>query len=498
MDRKYADPEQRILKTNKYVYWGSVIILLFNVIVLYFSDAGKHFTNPKIFAYIMTALFFPATILMGVATYKKNIAAKTSRRILLITISVLHMFCNSVVNNSAVSCIIFALALVSILYYDKRFTIAYGTFVLAYLVLNRVVTIAVGSTVDIKSDIYIIILGLVLYICTFAIATMFELFNADIFGVAEDMNHEQAQMLDNILEVSRVVQDNTQSVGEQMQKLEESSEQVKNAMMEIATGTAATSDSINNQTAMTQSIQGTINTTAEKSENMVRISAQAQNNVSDGVKAVEILNHHTDTIVNTNKLVVENMTLLQETSTSMKSFAETIFEISSQTNLLALNASIESARAGEAGRGFAVVADQIRLLADQTRESTQNISKLIEQLNGGTTATSDAINSSVDAMDEQIAAIDKVEKIFSSMEEKITTLGGDIKTIDTMMHELVNANNTIIESISQLSATSEEITASTENMMEITQQNQENAISTQSMLEIVVQKAAELNKYQKK
>lgn len=497
MERRYADPEQRMTKTNRYLFWGSVVILLFDVIVLYFSDPGKHFTNPRFFAYLMTVVIIPVFILMGIVTYNKKISPKTTRLILLIAVSIVHIFCNSVVNNSAVSCMIFAIAMVNILYYERKFTLAYGTFVLAYLLLNRVITMVVGSTVDIKSDIYIMILAIILYICVAAISNMFDLFNSDIFGVAEDVNKEQSQMLEKILEIAQTVKENTASAENKMQMLEQSTEQVKNSMREIATGTAATSESIESQTEMTQSIQNTINTTAEKSESMVQVSKEAQSSVKNGIEAVDVLNHQTDTIVNTNQMVVEHMTSLQEEASSMKQFAETIFEISSQTNLLALNASIESARAGEAGKGFAVVADQIRLLAEQSREATQSISELIEKLNNGTTATAEAINNSVEAMDEQVQAIGKVDESFTFVEQKILELSNDIQVIDSLMKEMVTANNAIIESISQLSATSEEITASTESMMEITIQNQENAKDTQAMLEIVSKKAAELNAYQK-
>ena len=65
--------------------------------------------------------------------------------------------------------------------------------------------------------------------------------------------------------------------------------------------------------------------------------------------------------------VIQSLTAKVE---EVKSFVESIINISNQTNLLALNASIEAARAGEAGKGFAVVADEIRQLSEQTKDAS--------------------------------------------------------------------------------------------------------------------------------
>lgn len=496
MERKYADSEKRIQKTNRYLLWGSLIVLTIEVVMLYISDMLFH-VNGRLMAYLMTGVTAVAAVVMFLLAYKSRMPVKRVRTIMLVIITVLHIICTALTDNAAVSCMLFAMAFVCILYYDKKLTIFYSNLVLVYMIANRIVMMVATDSGNKMENVCMMLLALVLHICVVAVNAVFTLYNGDIFGVAEDVNREQKAMMEQILDIASVVKDNTMSAKGQMHALEQSAGVMLNSMEEIAAGTLSTAESVQSQTAMTQEIQNSIQATAEKSRNMVEISEQAQEGVRHGNDAVDALNHHTEVIVSTNKLVVENMEHLQQEADAMQNFADTILEISTQTNLLALNASIESARAGEAGRGFAVVADQIRVLAEQTLASTQSITELIDKLNQGTQATARAITQSVDAMDEQVKAIDKVDKCFEHVGGRIVELGGRVSEIDDMMSGMVEANNTIIESISQLSATSEEITASTESLMEIARQNRENAVNTQSVLEKVVEKASELNRYQK-
>lgn len=139
----------------------------------------------------------------------------------------------------------------------------------------------------------------------------------------------------------------------------------------------------------------------------------------------------------------EDINHLEKKCRAINSFIEEIKGIADQTNLLALNAAIEAARAGELGKGFSVVADEVRTLANRTQASTEQITKIIEELQSHTTDAVTKVNDcsakSADNLTQIKASRLTLDKIISEV-DAIHDLTGHIasavKEQSTAIHEI--------------------------------------------------------------
>ena len=141
---------------------------------------------------------------------------------------------------------------------------------------------------------------------------------------------------------------------------------------------------------------------------------------------------------------------------NIKVLTDEILGIAAQTNLLALNASIEAARAGEAGKGFAVVADEIRQLADNSKETANNIQGISMGVVKSVSGLSDNASELLGFVNE------RVMPDYDELEKTGVQYLKDATSVTDIMDQILTGTNAISDTMEEVVASNEGISTTVE------------------------------------
>ncbi len=164
--------------------------------------------------------------------------------------------------------------------------------------------------------------------------------------------------------------------------------------------------------------------------------------------------------------VREQTELTNKSAMNIRTATEIIASISNQTNLLALNASIEAARAGEAGKGFAVVAEEIRKLADQSKESTEQINESVNELIDNAQFSVEITQKVTTSFAEQTEKINFTSNLFQSLRTEVRQVAAAISEIESKIHILNDNKTSILSKVQDVSDFSNENEESAKTTLE--------------------------------
>ncbi len=238
-----------------------------------------------------------------------------------------------------------------------------------------------------------------------------------------------------------------------------SADEMSSNMTSVAAATEEASSNISMVATAAEEMTSTINEIAQNSEKARTITGEA---------VVQV------------KSASDRVGDLGRAAQDIGKVTEAITEISEQTNLLALNATIEAARAGEAGKGFAVVANEIKELARQTAEATQQIKTKIEGIQSATGGT--------------VTEIEQISKVINDVNDIVSSIATAVEEQSVTTREIANNINQassgiqeVTEHISQSSTVAASITG------DIDEVNQASAEISNSSSQVNMS-AEELNK----
>jgi len=227
--------------------------------------------------------------------------------------------------------------------------------------------------------------------------------------------------------------------------------------------------------AATEEMVSTINHISEASNASASLAAEAQESVSTGMASVQVAVSEMNDISGSVKRAAKKADSLAQTSEQIASILEVIEAIAKQTNLLALNATIEAARAGEAGKGFAIVAGEVKNLANQTADATEDIRlqvtsirHVMEEITGSMAATN--------------KTVEKGQAAISEVGENMEVVVGNMASVSQRIEDTAS-------SVTEQTAAMEEISRTVHDIAEMTERgrnNTERAIVAVSKSEKVV------------
>ncbi|MCJ8299199.1 MAG: methyl-accepting chemotaxis protein [Pseudomonadales bacterium] len=195
-------------------------------------------------------------------------------------------------------------------------------------------------------------------------------------------------------------------------------------------------------TAVNQ-MSATVQDIASSAENAAAAARQADAEAQEGMIVMQSTTESIELLASNVDSAVSVINQLETESQRIGSVIEVIQSIAAQTNLLALNAAIEAARAGEQGRGFAVVADEVRTLASRTQQATEEINKMIEELQNQS--------------EKAVQVMAESNENTKSTIEKVGNAALSLRTIVSSVNEISDMNIQIASAAEQQSAAANEI-----------------------------------------
>ena len=267
--------------------------------------------------------------------------------------------------------------------------------------------------------------------------------------------------LTNLRETLRRFADNAQQLGSSSEELTVVSQQMASNAEETSTQAGVVSAA---SEQVTKNVQVVATGTEEMSASIREIAKSSNEAARVAKQAVGVAESANSTINE-----------LGDSSVEIGKVIKVITSIAQQTNLLALNATIEAARAGEAGKGFAVVANEVKELAKQTAQATEDISQKIEAIQAGS-------KGAVDAIGEVSTIINQINDISNTIASAVEEQTATTNEIGRNVGEAARGSGEIAENISGVASAADSTTQGASDTLKASQALSEMAGQLQELV----------------
>ncbi|QVY62001.1 methyl-accepting chemotaxis protein [Cytobacillus gottheilii] len=303
--------------------------------------------------------------------------------------------------------------------------------------------------------------GIILAVLIFMNQKQFKQLQLFLENASTEADLKEKQKLQLEKEMSTIVE-SIQKVNEKVQYSVHAQDEMRTAINEVSSGSAAQSEQISS-----------IADNAHRNVQTITEMNQATDFAESGHNLAEQLSQEMNQLQSVITDLQENFTTLAQKIAETNQFANDIGQITEQTNLLALNASIEAARAGEAGKGFSVVAEEIRKLADITKETTIKITDNLRDVNHSNELAQKNMKTSSSSLLKSVQSANEVSTTFSELNVMLKSINGKFiefaklaGVVGKNSEEVESSTNEFAALIEQATASLQQVGASIETLTE--------------------------------
>ncbi|NMM62805.1 methyl-accepting chemotaxis protein [Clostridium sp. P21] len=308
--------------------------------------------------------------------------------------------------------------------------------------------------------------------------------NSMIIGIKKDVE-DAYESSDSLFSISKEMSLSAENVSSIIQNISENSAKQTSDILKIKENFDEFGENIEN----TAKIIGEFDIMANKIKGN---SKESSSDVKLLINSINDLNFQF-------KAVVEKIQALGSDIDKISDITNLINDISDQTNLLALNASIEASRVGEAGRGFSVVADEIKVLAEQAKASSENISRLLKNVSSKSNDVIAGAKSVDLQFSSQINIVNSIANSFRSIIYDMEKLLPGINIVNSSVIEANNKKTVIVNNLRTSSSSAEGISVSSEEIAalaeELNSSTEEVTNSAKKLVSIVNNVVNNINKF---